>query len=408
MAIASGATTDPKLLANAEELSSEIQTILSHAYSPMVTDNREMRRRDRQEFETESGYRTRSARMETGSAETERRSRRQSQSPDVRGVVTSTPGIDSHTEQGRASANPVEPGSQRSRPVLFPEDTVRDMVHGYLEDVSRQTGRGYVVPPVSPPKFSPGGDWNCFLSEFRDMVRLAGLQPSHQLAYFKQAVPEEAKRMLYQHKVTNLEQAIQMLSELYEPVKDTWTVLQELEKVSQKPGERFRVLAGRIEGIARKYSETLQATSTVDLNRLVASRFRHAITDEETRNHLLWDSTDMSLDEMVLKAQKFEDARKSSQSLKKNLRAQGEGTESERLKKEVAELRKQIEELTKEKTSSKKVNLPCWNCGKKGHFARECRHKKIGDGFTFRPKRKDFGQKSQNKQTSTKTTEALN
>ena len=134
--MASGITTDPQLMANAEELSSEIQTILSHAYSPMVTDNREMRRRDRQEFETESGYRTRSARMETGSAETERRSRRQSQ----------------------------------SRPVLFPEDTVRDMVHGYLEDVSRQTGRGYVVPPVSPPKFSPGGDWNCFLSEFRDMV----------------------------------------------------------------------------------------------------------------------------------------------------------------------------------------------------------------------------------------------
>ena len=396
--MASGGTTDPQLITNAEELSSEIQTILSHPYSPMVTDNREIRRRERQEFRSESGYRTRSAGMETGSAETERRSRRQSQSPDVRGVITSTPGIDG---QEQARANLTEPGLQRSRTVLFPEDTVRDMVNGYLENASRQTGRGYTVPPISPPKFSPGGDWNCFLSEFRDKVQLADLQPSHQLAYFRQAVPDEAKRMLYQHRVLNLEQAIQLLTELYEPVKDTWTVLQELEKISQKPGERFRVLAGRIEGVARKYSETLQATSPVDLNRLVVSRFRHAIADEETRNHLLWDSSNMSLDEMVFKAQRFEDAKKSSQSQKKNLRVQGDNTDSERLKKEVAELRKQIEALTKEKTRTKKAQLPCWNCGSKGHFARECRQKKIGDGFTFRPKRKDSGQSSQNRKTTT-------
>ena len=277
------------------------------------------------------------------------------------------------------------------------------MVHSYLEDVSRNTGRGYAVPPVSPPKFSPGGDWRCFLSEFRDMVQLTDMKPSHQLAYFKQAVPDEAKKMLYQHKVTTVEQAIRMLTELYEPVKDTWTVLQELEKISQKPGERFRVLAGRIEGVARRYSETLEATSPEDLNQLVVSRFRHAITDEETRNHLLWDSSNMSLDEMVLKAQKFEDARKSSQSQKKNLRATGETVETDQLKKEITELRKQLQELTKSKTATKKMNGLCWNCGKKGHFARECRQEKIGDGFTYRPKRKDFKKSSSSKQTSPQT-----
>ena len=38
------------------------------------------------------------------------------------------------------------------------------------------------------------------------MVKLANLKPSHHLAYFKQAVPDEAKRILYQHKVETVQQ----------------------------------------------------------------------------------------------------------------------------------------------------------------------------------------------------------
>ena len=59
----------------------------------------------------------------------------------------------------------------------------------------------------------------------------------------------------------------------------------------------------------------------------------------------------MTLDEMVVKAQKFEDARKSAQSQKKNLRTTSE-TETDT--EEVTELRRQIQELTKSQTVVKR------------------------------------------------------
>ena len=284
---------------------------------------------------------------------------------------------------------------------LLPEQTIREAVNSYMENLTHNTVGSFKVPPVEPPKYKVGGDWRCFLEEFREMIELADLRPSHQLAYFKQAVPDEAKKMLYQHKVETVQQAIQILTELYEPVKDTWTVLQELEKISQKPGERLRVFAGRIEEVARRYGETLPTTTTEDLNKLITSRFKHGIVDEETRNHSLWDPTEMTLDMMVQKAQQFEDARKSSKFNRKSFRATGDETENERLKKEISELKTQIEELFKMKSPSKKSSILCWNCGNKGHFSRNCPQKKIGDGFTHRPKRK-FKPRTQG-QTSSET-----
>ena len=215
-------------------------------------------------------------------------------------IATSTPRV----EQGKWDSDPKGASSR------LLQESVKDAVDGYMS--TKTTQDRCRVPPVSPPKFEVGGDWRCFLDEFREMILLADLKPSHQLAYFKQSVPTEAKRMLYQHKVESVQEAIKLLSELYEPKKDTWSVLKELERIKQKPEERLRVLAGRIEESARRYAETLESSNPSDLNKLVVSRFRHAIMDEETRNHLLWDTTELSLYEMVRKAQHFQDARQSA------------------------------------------------------------------------------------------------
>ena len=66
-----------------------------------------------------------------------------------------------------------------------------------------------------------------------------------------------------------------------------------MEKISQRPGESL---------VAKRYKETVDQSSQTDLNRLIGSRFKHAMADEETRNHFLW---------ILQRAQQFEDARQS-------------------------------------------------------------------------------------------------
>ena len=294
--------------------------------------------------------------------------------PGPTGVTTSTP-------KGISGSWELPPAGESERPL---QETVREAVDSYMQSMSSL--ERCRVPPVNPPRYESGGDWRCFLAEFEEMVELADLKPTHQLAYFKQAVPKEARKMLYQHKVGTIQQAKQLLQELYEPEKDTWTVLNELEKIKQKPGERLRVLAGRIEEVARKYSETLETTSSTDLEKLVISRFKHALADEETRNHLLWDPTVISLDDMVQKAQRFQDARQSSSAEKKTMRTHGEDPETVSLKRQIQELKKQIEELKQSKTTAKRTNGICWNCGKKGHYLRDCRSPRVKSGFSYHPR----------------------
>ena len=64
-------------------------------------------------------------------------------------------------------------------------------------------------------------------------------------------MPNEAKRIFYQHKVETVQQAEQILKEVYETVRDTWTVLQEMGKISQKPGKRYRVWLGELKRLTR-------------------------------------------------------------------------------------------------------------------------------------------------------------
>ena len=260
-------------------------------------------------------------------------------------------------------------------------DSVREAVDNYM--TTRSSGERCKVPPVIPPKFVAGGDWRCFLADFEEMVQLADLQPSMQLAYFKQAIPEEAKRMLYQHKVDNVREAKQLLQELYEPKKDKWTVLEELKRIKQKPGERLRVLAGRIEEMAHRYAETLEMFSARDLSELISERFKQAIADEETRNHLLWDTRVTTLDDMVKTAQRFQDARQIAVSEKRAMRGQEPETES--LKRQVQELRRQIEVLKQAKSPTVKGRI-CWNCGQQGHVTKKCPKPKVQDGHSYHPK----------------------
>ena len=155
-------------------------------------------------------------------------------------------------------------------------------------------------------------------------------------------MPEEAKCLLYQKQVETVDWAFDVFTELHEPLKDSSTLMQEILRISQQPGEQLRVLAGQTEDAAHKYTETLALLST-DLDKLIKSRFKHAIADPETRNQLLWDDTDMTLNQMVQKAQQFEDFRGCDGAKpKKSLRMTDTRSETSQLKKQIEELQEQI------------------------------------------------------------------
>ena len=137
--------------------------------------------------------------------------------------------------------------------------------------------------------------------------------------------------------------------------------------------------------------------STSELDQLIKSRFKHAISDAETRNQLLWDNREMSLSQMIEKAQRFEDFRsRESTKAKKTLRTTESNSVTDQLKKELADLKKQMASLQAsidKKPSASAIANPkkpfiCWNCGGRGHKARHCKKPKVGDWFSHRPKGK--------------------
>ena len=65
-------------------------------------------------------------------------------------------------------------------------DIVKDTVFSYIVALPRQSFLRYKLQAVSIPKFKTGGDWHCFVSDLKDMMRLADIKPSHQLAHPKQ------------------------------------------------------------------------------------------------------------------------------------------------------------------------------------------------------------------------------
>ena len=70
-------------------------------------------------------------------------------------------------------------------------------------------------------------------------MNMADLRPSLQMAHLRQAVPEEAKKLLYQEQIDTVDRAFQVLMELFEPHKDSSTLIDDILKINQQPKERL-------------------------------------------------------------------------------------------------------------------------------------------------------------------------
>ena len=85
---------------------------------------------------------------------------------------------------------------------------------------------------------------------------------------------------------------------------------------------------------------------STDPDKIIKSILKHAIADPETRNQLLSDDEDMTLDQLVKKAQQFEDFRSSEAAKpKKSLRTMDRSSETSQLNKQIEELQKEITSL---------------------------------------------------------------
>jgi len=212
------------------------------------------------------------------------------------------------------------------------------------------------MPSIPLPKYKKGDNWDDFLLEFREVAELIGMTPTQALLYLKQCVPEEGRLILVTKRVRTYEEAVGILGPLYTPTRDAMSLFKELEKVTQKPGERLQVLASRIESVANQYAKVLSSHMTrVEVENLICARFRQAIIDEDLRNHLLWDQQTTTLDQMVARAQQYEDHRAQTTSTpRRGLRTTEEETELKQLRAKVDELQKTLETVLASRASGAK------------------------------------------------------
>ena len=63
------------------------------------------------------------------------------------------------------------------------------------------------LPAVQVPKYNAGVDWQLFKAEFKQTMAMADLKPSLPTAHLRQAVPEEAQKLLYQEQISTVERA---------------------------------------------------------------------------------------------------------------------------------------------------------------------------------------------------------
>ena len=81
--------------------------------------------------------------------------------------------------------------------------------------MSSQLSQKYKLPVVQVPRCKTGADWRLFKAEFKQTMSMADLKPSLQMAHLRQAIPEEAKKLLYQEQIESVERAFEELTELF-------------------------------------------------------------------------------------------------------------------------------------------------------------------------------------------------
>ena len=283
---------------------------------------------------------------------------------------------------------------------------------------------------MEPPTFTEGDDWPCFKQDFQETVEMAGLGPPQQLAYLKKALPEEARRVLLQSHIRTIDAAWQVLEELYDPPKDTSLLLAAIEAITQEPGEKFRVLAGRIEAAVARYGEEV-TVGLLDQAKLVRGRFIRAVRDQETRHMLMWARDRMTLNEMIRKGQEMADLKGPEAKTKKAMRVQDPEqhvprddepgvvraarqvnqaeemqskilTQMADIQRQLTSLQRQVSEQKQgqgQKQGKKQPNrgtrprgrsIVCYNCGEPNHKRDTCPREQIGNGFTYCPAKQPF------------------
>ena len=94
------------------------------------------------------------------------------------------------------------------------QETVKMAVDSLVEAFSSQSSR-YKLPAVQVPKYKTGADWRLFKAEFKQTMSMVDLKPSLQMAHLRQAVPEEAGKLLYQEQIESMERAFEVLTKLF-------------------------------------------------------------------------------------------------------------------------------------------------------------------------------------------------